>query len=387
MRADTTGLLVCPDTGATDFSLFGARVLRGKAALEAVPAAGLLPGDEILDGVLLGGDRAYPVRHGVLSLLSDASADPRAWQEHFQAVRPLCPGPVQATVDRTLDRVDRAAATADGRWNRDEMRYYDEAVATPEKREAMRQAILGRYLGRTFHTRERVILAALRPQARGKRVLEVGCGTARTVARLLRPEEWGFDYVGVDISFQRLAVARSLLPAGLFVQASALELPFRDGIADVGLAFGALHHLPRPLEALECLDRVLRDECLLGLHEPLATPKLVEGRWPRLQRLLTTYEHSVHDGEVERGEVDRFLAGHGFAVLRRDESVSPFRTLVETLLRLASSEAVIESPTLARVLHPLDAVFLGTVGRLSRTLGPRSLTLLAGRRGRKPRPA
>lgn len=387
MRVDTTSLLVCPDTGATDFSLFGARVRRGDVELAAVPGEDLQPTDEVLDGVLVGGGRAYPVRHGVLSLLSDASADPMAWREHFEAVTPVCPGPVRDAVDRTLDRVDRAAATADGRWNRDEMRYYDEAVATPEKREAMRQAILGRDLGRTFYTREQVILAALRPQARGKRVLEVGCGTARTVARLFRPEEWGFDYMGVDISFQRLVVARDLLPAGLFVQASALELPFRDGIADVGLAFGALHHLPRPLEALECLDHVLKEECLLGFHEPLATPKLVEGRWPTLQRLLTTYEHSVHDGEVERGEVDRFLAGHGFAELRRDESVSPFRTLVETLLRLATSEAVIESPTLARVLHPLDAVLLGTVGRLSRTLGPRSLTLLAGRRPREARPA
>ena len=181
------------------------------------------------------------------------------------------------------------------------MRYYDEAVDSQEERQERRRAIQAKYLRRTYYTRKKVIGSEFQKGIKKKLLLEIGCGTSRTIACLLPPREYDYRYIGLDISFYCLVVAKTLIPEGEFIQASALDFPFQGGIADMGLALGALHHLPRPIESLRCLDTVLEDRSCLGLDEPIQTPKLDEGTIPFLQRLFTTYEHSVHDGE---GSVD-----------------------------------------------------------------------------------
>ena len=132
------------------------------------------------------------------------------------------------------------------------MKYYDGPVDTPEKREAMCNEIRERYLGRTYYTRKKVILDEFAKSMSDKVLLEIGCGTSRTIAKILRPKDHGYKYIGLDISFYRLVVGKQLIPEGEFIQASATELPFQDEIADMALFFGAIHHLPRPIEALEC---------------------------------------------------------------------------------------------------------------------------------------
>jgi len=151
----------------------------------------------------------------------------------------------------------------------------------------------------------------------------------------------------------------------------------------MGLAFGAIHHLPRPIEALRCLDKALKDEAILGLHEPIQTPKLVEGKIRFLQRLFTTYEHSEHDGEINVEELTQFLNNYQFADSRCHFSITPFRTLTETCLRLIRSNRILESATLARVLHPIDSVFVHAIGRMSKLLGPPAVTVLAKRHVRE----
>jgi len=259
------------------------------------------------------------------------------------------------------------------------MRYYDDAVDTSDKREAMCHAVKTRYMGRTFYPRQRVILRECAKSIQDKLVLEIGCGTSRTIARLLPPKHHGYRYIGVDISFYRLVVAKRLLPEADFVQGSALDLPFQEGIADMGLALGALHHLPRPIETLRRLDRVLKDTAFLAVHEPIHTPKLIEGKLPFLERLFTTYQHSSHDGAICTKELMTFLADYNFSEVRAQFSITPFRTLAETCIRLMSSESVLESKHLANVLYPADAVLVNTIGRFSSLLGPRAVTVMARR--------
>ena len=214
------------------------------------------------------------------------------------------------------------------------MRYYDAAVATEQDRELMVQAIQNRFTGRKFYTRKKIILDEFSKSMSGKLVLEIGCGTSRTIFRVLPPAQHGYRYVGLDISFYRLVVAKRLIPEGEFVQASALDLPFQDSVADLGLAFGAIHHLPRPIEALRHLDRVLKEDAQIGLHEPMQTPKLIEGRLSSVEKILMTYEHSEHDGDVDVAELTEFLSLNGYSDVRFHYSVTPFRTLVESLIRM-----------------------------------------------------
>jgi SAM-dependent methyltransferase len=80
---------------------------------------------------------------------------------------------------------------------------------------------------------------------RGRRVLDVGCGTGRLAAALVteaRAKVWG-----IDESNEMVAVARETVPAGIGVRrGSAEELPFRDGWFDRVTMSLVVHLVDRP---------------------------------------------------------------------------------------------------------------------------------------------
>jgi ubiquinone/menaquinone biosynthesis C-methylase UbiE len=93
---------------------------------------------------------------------------------------------------------------------------------------------------------------------RGRRVLDVGCGTGRLAAALA--EEARAKVWGIDGSAEMVAVARETLPAGVGVrQASAEALPFRDGWFDRVTMSLVLHLLDRPAALAEA-RRVVRGD-------------------------------------------------------------------------------------------------------------------------------
>jgi SAM-dependent methyltransferase len=80
---------------------------------------------------------------------------------------------------------------------------------------------------------------------RGRRVLDVGCGTGRLAAALV--EQYACKAWGVDTSAEMLAVARERLPRGVAVrEAPAERLPFRDGWFERATMTLVVHHLDRP---------------------------------------------------------------------------------------------------------------------------------------------
>jgi ubiquinone/menaquinone biosynthesis C-methylase UbiE len=93
---------------------------------------------------------------------------------------------------------------------------------------------------------------------RGRRVLDVGCGTGRLADALVREAQakvWG-----VDASAEMVAVARETLPAGVGVrQGGAEELPFRDAWFDRVAMSLVLHLVDRP-RALAEARRVVTGE-------------------------------------------------------------------------------------------------------------------------------
>ena len=93
---------------------------------------------------------------------------------------------------------------------------------------------------------------------RGRRVLDVGCGTGRLLAALVseaHAKAWG-----IDESAEMVAVARETLPAGVGVRRGEAErLPFRDGWFDRVTMSLVLHLVDRP-QALAEARRVVPDD-------------------------------------------------------------------------------------------------------------------------------
>jgi SAM-dependent methyltransferase len=92
-------------------------------------------------------------------------------------------------------------------------------------------------------------LAPWLESVRGKRVIDVSCGTGRWI------EATGG--VGVDLSPEMLSVARNKAE-GRVAQADALRLPFRSGVADVVLCTLSLGYLSPVRHAMEEMRRVAR---------------------------------------------------------------------------------------------------------------------------------
>jgi ubiquinone/menaquinone biosynthesis C-methylase UbiE len=144
---------------------------------------------------------------------------------------------------------------------------------------------------------------------RGRRVLEVGCGTGRLAAALA---ERAYAKVwAVDPSPEMLAVARERAPRGVaFKRARAEALPFKDGWFDRAVAMLVVHVLDRPRAFAE-LRRVLG----AGGRLAIATfdPAHVRGYW------LNRYFPSIAEIDLARfapaDVLARELRAAGFAAV------------------------------------------------------------------------
>jgi ubiquinone/menaquinone biosynthesis C-methylase UbiE len=95
-------------------------------------------------------------------------------------------------------------------------------------------------------------LASLPPP--GRLTLDVGCGEGR-VTRDLRA--LGHDVVGVDVAPSMVEAAREADPDGQYVLASAANMPFEDGAADLVIAFMSLMDMDDMPGGLREIARVL----------------------------------------------------------------------------------------------------------------------------------
>ena len=93
--------------------------------------------------------------------------------------------------------------------------------------------------------------------ARGKRVLDAGCGAGYGSAELAQCAE---SVTGVDVAPEAIEFARAnyALPNLQFEQASCIELPFADESFDLIVAFEVIEHLEGWRDFLQQARRVLR---------------------------------------------------------------------------------------------------------------------------------
>ena len=112
---------------------------------------------------------------------------------------------------------------------------------------------------------------------RGRRVLDVGCGTGRLSVALV--ERAHAKVWGVDASREMLAVAKEKAPGVAFKQAQAESLPFKDGWFERAVLWLVLHLVDRPAALAEArrdprARRPPRDRDLprVALRRALAQP-------------------------------------------------------------------------------------------------------------------
>ena len=114
---------------------------------------------------------------------------------------------------------------------------------------------------------------------RGRRVLDVGCGTGRLATALAdeaRARVWG-----IDASGEMVAVARETVPAGVGVRRGDAErLPFRDGWFDRVVISLVVHLLDRPSTLAEARRVVSNDGRVADQHLPPGALRVVLASTP-----------------------------------------------------------------------------------------------------------
>lgn len=96
-------------------------------------------------------------------------------------------------------------------------------------------------------------------EARGKRVLDIGCGNGYVLAQYARQgaEAHGIDLTetAIDLSRRRFQLAGL---SGHFQRTDGDTIPYPDGFFDIVCSMGVLHHIEDPRPMLAEVHRVLR---------------------------------------------------------------------------------------------------------------------------------
>jgi SAM-dependent methyltransferase len=373
MRKKTIELITCPNTHKGAFDIYGKEVLRGNQLLHNLDHRELADDDKIKTGVLVNGSSGsvYPIIDSVAVLLGDDDVDYLFLKKEFAPLLDDCPIIFKTVIEKYLARIEKKKKSGDGGWNLEEMRYYDKGVDTDVQREKMLADIKMRPIWRLFIPRKNQITRFLEPAFQDNYLLEIGCGNARTISWIFPPAQFNYHYIGIDISFKRLLVAKRNIPEGDFIQASALNLPFKNNSFHAIVSFGMLHHLPRPLDCIRHLNTKIRNSGFLAFHEPMIKPKMIS-ETSILKKFLNTYEHSEHDNEIDSKKSLALLKALGYKIVNLKYYNSVFKTFIEILLRLFPKK-IRGSKLTTKLITVIDVIFLKAVGKISKLLGPHAI--------------
>ena len=165
---------------------------------------------------------------------------------------------------------------------------------------------------------------------RGRRVLDVGCGTGALAAALT--ESFACKVWGVDASAEMLEVARRRAPRGVgFKLGRAEALPFRDGWFERVTMTLVSHLVDRPVAFREA-RRVLRDGggLVLATFEPSHFEGYyLNGLFPSIRRIDAERFRPAAELEQQLGEagfadVRGEVAGRDLTITR-DEALAKIR--------------------------------------------------------------
>lgn len=377
MYKRTLDKFICPNTHSEKLNIYGIDLLRQNKSISNLKEEEILPDDDIKSGLIFTPDKkhVYLIYEYIPIMLNDADQDVMHIKSIYKVVKEHLPEDLKAALESSISRISNSQKSADGDWNREEMKYYDEAVESDELRKKMLQSIQSENLWRIFIPRKEKMIKFLEKDSKGKWIFEIGCGNARTVVRMFNPSEHGYNYIGTDISFKRLMVAKSASPASDFVQASALNIPLKDNFFDAAISFGMLHHLPRPTEAFPEVDKKLKAGGIFTLHEPVYTTRqFSEKQTAMVRKLFRTYEHSDHDNKINLKETKEELKKLNYKILNITPYNSLFRVVYEAFMNRIYKPWH-RNKTIMKTVLFVDNVLLNTIVKLSNKLGPQAIVI------------
>lgn len=139
----------------------------------------------------------------------------------------------------------------------------------------------------------------LAPHAHGH-LLDVGCGV-KPYYELFQP--YITNYLGIDVPHSMHGTQ------SIDVGATALQLPFQDGMFDTVLSTEVMEHVPEPHQMLAEIARVLRPDGTLILTIPFHEP---------LHELPYDFYRYTHLG------LQHLLREHGFTIRQEYQRGGPF---------------------------------------------------------------
>lgn len=374
--------LICPNTGAGDLKIYSVELSRQNKSERNLSGENIGSEDDIKAGILFTSDKknVYVIHEYIPVLLNDADQDlPHLTSIATPLINQL-PSDLADALQQTLNRVSAQHKSADGDWNREEMKYYDAAVDTEKQRHEMLKSIKTDNLWRLFIPRKQNMIKYLEKNCKGKWIFEIGCGNARTVSRIFNPAEYDYNYIGTDISFKRLMVAKMAIPGSDFIQASALNIPIKNNFFDAAISFGMLHHLPRPTDAFSEVDKKLKQDGIFTLHEPVYTTRqFSEKQTAMVRKLFRTYEHSAHDNKINLKETTAALNKLNYKIITIAPYNSLFRVVYEAVMNRIYKPWHKNKGIMKTVLF-LDNILLNTVVKLSNKLGPQAIVITSAKK-------
>ncbi len=374
MKKNIKNILACPNDGNTSFRFFGKEVYRDSFLLHDLEDAEILSTDRIKTGLIIAehSRTAYPISEFVGVMLADNDVDTKHFVAITEKLVDNCPEEVNLILKETLQRLLAIQSNHEGQWNQYEMRYYDKEVSTVELREKMKHSIESEMHWRIFLPRRDQLINKIKGEVRNETVLEIGSGNSRTVARMFNPSENNYNYIGTDISFKRLLVAQSVIQQENFIQASALNLPFKKNCFKAIISFGMLHHLPRPIDAINHCQILIKTGGFFVFHEPIIRPEIPAFISKIMNKIIYTYDHSEHDSKIDFATAIQSFNQSGFKIESIYNSLSVFRSFIEAIIKLFSIK-ILHKKWVIQTLTFIDGFFLFTFCRLSKMFGPNAV--------------
>jgi SAM-dependent methyltransferase len=170
----------------------------------------------------------------------------------------------------------------------------------------------------------RVLFRLAQPASSSSRLLEVGCGSARTL-HYLSQRLPGHPCLAFDLSPNALSLVQRLSPEFRTAVSDACRLPLEDGACGVAFSIGLIEHFDRRVAA-EMVREMARVTGPGGLVAVMVPWKSSLYNW--LRQIAGRHWPFGHENPFRRNELSSFMCAQGLQDVRLH--VIYFSTLLAT---------------------------------------------------------
>jgi SAM-dependent methyltransferase/uncharacterized protein YbaR (Trm112 family) len=268
-------------------------------------------------------------------------------------------------LEKTREALALGPGTSVG-WEEEEMAYWEEFFKQRSEELSSVRGNWNRTLPRQrLIQRQSIVLTE-------KVVLELGCGGATTLFDLYGSSFC--HYIGADLSLHACKLAQIQFPEGLFIQCSAIALPFKENSLDIIVAYGVLHHLPGHEEQMNANLPLLKPGGYFIGSDPVLKPPIeFWGIGKKLKSIAPSgFAEKIKTGASPHNEWidwENFLKviDKRARVIDTHFEYGPLRAV---LVNLIYDGLKLRTRMVSRALIVIDQLWLATIGKLNRSLGP-----------------